>query len=111
MDKQWQNTIKSESFWLRSIFMVLFFIVYRITDILVLLVAISQWIYTLLTGEANASLTRFAGGLSAYVAQIIQYLTYRTEEKPFPFHDWPQSPADAVPEDESPSMDEHLKAD
>ena len=40
MDKQWKDNIKSESFWLRSLFMVLFFIVYRIVDILVLLVAI-----------------------------------------------------------------------
>jgi len=91
MNQKWQNNIKSESFWLRSLFMVLFFIVYRIMDILVLLVALSQWIYVLLTGDANASLGRFAGGLAAYVAQIIQYLSYKTEEKPFPFSDWPQS--------------------
>lgn len=91
MDNKWQNNIKSESFWLRSLFMVLFFIVYRIMDILVLLVALSQWIYVLLTGDANTSLSRFAGGLAAYVAQIIQYLSYKTEEKPFPFSDWPQA--------------------
>ena len=91
MDNQWQNNIKSESFWLRSLFMVLFFIVYRIMDILVLLLGLSQWIYVLLTGEPNHSLSRFAGGLALYVAQIIQYLSYKTEEKPFPFNDWPQA--------------------
>lgn len=91
MDQKWQSNLKSESFWLRSLFMVLFFIVYRIMDILVLLVALSQWIYVLLTGDANNSLSRFAGGLAAYVSQIIQYLSYKTEEKPFPFSDWPQA--------------------
>jgi len=94
MDNQWKDSIKSESFWLRSIFMVLFFIVYRIVDILVLLVAISQWLYVLLSGDANQGLKKFANGLSLYVAQIINYLSYNSEEKPYPFSDWPeQKPA------------------
>lgn len=90
MDKQWKDSIKSESFWLRSVFMVLFFVVYRIVDILVLLVAISQWFYVLLSGDANQGLRNFAKGLSLYVAQIIDYLSYNTEEKPYPFTDWPE---------------------
>jgi len=90
MDNQWKDSIKSESFWLRSIFMVLFFVVYRIVDILVLLVAISQWLYVLLSGDANQGLKKFANGLSLYVAQIINYLSYNSEEKPYPFSDWPE---------------------
>jgi ABC-type Na+ efflux pump permease subunit len=92
MNKTLKNNLKSESFWLRSLFMVLFYIIYRIVDILVLLVAISQWLYVLLTGDANSSLSRFAGGLANYVAQIIAYLSYNSEEKPFPFSDWPAQP-------------------
>ncbi len=91
MDEAWKKSIKSESFWLRSLFMVLFLIIYRIVDILVLLVAVSQWIYTLLTGDSNASLSRFALGLAAYAVQIIHYLSYNTEVKPFPFNDWPSA--------------------
>ncbi|GAA6135306.1 hypothetical protein NBRC116188_20960 [Oceaniserpentilla sp. 4NH20-0058] len=93
MDNQWKDSIKSESFWLRSVFMVLFFVVYRIVDILVLLVAISQWLYVLLSGDANQGLRKFANGLSLYVAQIINYLSYNTEEKPYPFSDWPEKVA------------------
>lgn len=93
MAKIWKDNIKSESFWLRSLFMILFFVIYRFVDIVVVLVAISQWLYMLLTGDASASLSRFAGGLGAYVAQIISYLSYNTEEKPFPFTDWPQARA------------------
>lgn len=94
MDNNWSKNLKSESFWLRSLFMVLFFIVYRIVDIIVLLVALSQWFYVLLTGDTNASLTRFAGGLSAYIGQIVSFLGYHTNEKPFPFSDWPNPPVD-----------------
>ena len=91
MAKIWKDNIKSESFWLRSLFMVLFLVIYRLVDVLVLLVAISQWLYMLLTGDASSSLSRFAGGLGAYVAQVISYLSYNTEDKPFPFSDWPQT--------------------
>jgi len=94
--KIWKDNIKSESFWLRSLFMVLFLVIYRFVDILVILVAISQWLYMLLTGDASASLSRFAGGLGAYVAQIIGYLSYNTEEKPFPFNDWPPTRVNEV---------------
>ena len=92
MNKTLKDNLKSESFWLRSLFMVLFYVIYRIVDILVLLVAVSQWLYVLLTGDANNSLSRFAGGLAGYVAQIIAYLSYNSEEKPFPFSDWPSQP-------------------
>jgi hypothetical protein len=89
MENNWKDNLKSESFWLRSLFMLLFFIVYRIVDLVVLLVAVCQWFYVLLTGDANTSLSRFSSGLAMYVAQIIRYLSYSSEEKPFPFSDWP----------------------
>jgi hypothetical protein len=71
--------------------------VYRVVDILVLLVALSQWLYILLSGDSNASLSRFADALGRYVAQIIQYLGYHTEHKPFPFNDWPGRTTQAQP--------------
>jgi hypothetical protein len=103
MENNWKDNLKSESFWLRSLFMLLFFIVYRIVDLVVLLVAVCQWFYVLLTGDANASLSRFSSGLALYVAQIIRYLSYSSEEKPFPFSDWPSTNAndDSILEDQS----------
>lgn len=89
MSKVWKENIKSESFWLRSLFMILFLIVYRIVDIVVLLIAVCQWLFVLITGDANSSLTRFAAALGQYVAQIVEYLGHETDEKPFPFSDWP----------------------
>jgi hypothetical protein len=91
MENNWKDNLKSESFWLRSLFMVFFFVVYRIVDIAVFLIAISQWFYVLLTGDANASLSRFAASLATYVSQIITYLSYSSEQKPFPFTDWPSN--------------------
>lgn len=91
MSKVWKENIKSESFWLRSLFMVLYLIIYRIVDLVVLLVAVCQWLFVLITGDANASLVRFSVSLGQYVKQIIDYLGHESDEKPFPFSDWPDS--------------------
>ena len=95
MSKVWKENIKSESFWLRSLFMVLFLLVYRIVDLIVLLVAICQWFYVLITGDANQSLVQFAASLARYAAQIVDYLGHNSDEKPFPFSDWPEAEASA----------------
>lgn len=85
--------------------MVLFLIVYRIVDIVVMLLALCQWLYTLITGDANESLSRFARGLGMYVKQMIDYISYNAEQKPYPFSDWPDVPsADHQSEDESSMM-------
>lgn len=103
MSKVWKENIKSESFWLRSLFMILFLIVYRIVDLVVLLIAVCQWLFVLITGDANSSLTRFSASLGQYVAQIINYLGHESDEKPFPFSDWPEDGVDtkAEPKPES----------
>jgi hypothetical protein len=109
MENNWKDNLKSESFWLRSLFMIFFFVVYRIVDIAVFLIAVSQWFYVFLTGDANVSLSRFASSLANYVAQIIAYLSYSSELKPFPFTDWPsedltklEDPATDQSEDNAP---------
>lgn len=101
MSKVWKENIKSESFWLRSLFMILFLVVYRIVDVIVLLIAICQWLFVLITGDANSSLTSFSSALGRYVAQIIDYLGHASEEKPYPFSDWPEAQACVEPEEKN----------
>lgn len=99
MSKVWKENIKSESFWLRSLFVILFLIVYRIVDLVVLLITICQWLFVLITGDANSSLTSFSAALGRYVAQIVEYLGHASDEKPFPFSDWPERNVEALPEE------------
>ena len=39
--------------------------------------------------QTNDRLLRFGGELSDFLYQIFLYLTFNSEEKPFPFADWP----------------------
>ncbi len=76
---------------LRLFYSVAFYVVYRLIDFVVVLVCILQFAHQLFMNEPHAELTKFSGGLANYVSQIIRYLSWGIDEKPFPFNDWPSS--------------------
>jgi hypothetical protein len=84
-----KKSLSSDAFWLKTLFIVLFSIVYRILDIVVLLLVIVQWGFNLTTGSVNPALNDFSDGLARYIAQIVRYVTGNNDTKPFPFTDWP----------------------
>lgn len=90
------DNIKSEKQWLRGLFMLLFLIVYEIAEIILIAVTIGQFLFAIVTGKNNANLTQFGDSLGQFVRQIVAYLTYNQEEKPFPFAEWPKSAAAAA---------------
>jgi hypothetical protein len=52
-------------------------------------IAVFQLISLLLTGQINQNLLPFGQGLSTFLYQVLRFLTFNTEEKPFPFSEWP----------------------
>jgi hypothetical protein len=51
--------------------------------------AILQWLLFLLNREPNPRLKALARSLGLYQSSISRYLSFNTEEIPFPFSDWP----------------------
>src|SRR5690606_2007137 len=86
---EFKSNVTSDASWLRTLCMVACFLVYRVFDLLVLLLTVLQWFFRLFTGQPQAELADFAAALGVYVQQIVHYLAGRTEEKPYPFQDWP----------------------
>lgn len=84
-----KKSLASDAFWLKTLFIVLFSIAYRILDVVVLFLVIVQWGFRLSTGTVNPALNEFSDGLARYIAQIVRYVTGNDETKPFPFTDWP----------------------
>ena len=82
---------KLEGKFLRLIFMILFVVIYKLLDVVLLLIAVSQFLFHVITDKDNETLRQFGDGLSCYYYQIYKYLTYNSNEKPFPFSDWPTS--------------------
>ena len=89
MDEKVIDNLKSESRWLRLLFMVLFYMLAHIAGFLILLVAIAQVIHGFIKSEPNSRLLEFSASLNQYFYQIIQFVTYNADTKPYPFSDWP----------------------
>lgn len=100
MDENLKNNLKSESQWIRAIFMVLFFVIFQLTVSLVALVAVAQFIFAIFTGNDNSNLARFGRSMTSFIYQILQFLTYNNNAKPFPFADWPDAEAEPALKDD-----------
>lgn len=88
------STFKQKVFvkekWLRAFFLVLFGVIGYIVQIIVWLMAIVQFLFLLFSDEVNPQLSEFGKSLSAYLEQLASYLTFVSDEKPFPFGSWPK---------------------
>ena len=88
------------SIWLRLVFMIVLSVAYSVAELVTLAVVVFQFVASLFTGKPNDHLARFGRNLARYFQQIIAYMTFATEEKPFPFAPWPDEPHEEPPAEE-----------
>ncbi len=81
----------SPATWRRGLFMLICAFLYNVAEIVVVAVAVLQFLFKLVTGEENSQLKLFGQGLSVFFYQTMQFLTFNSEEKPFPFTPWPSA--------------------
>ncbi len=88
---------KNPDVWLRGLFIVVFSVIlYFVFGILFLLV-VFQFVTKVVSGKLNTHLANFSAALALYIYQIIHYITFQSDTRPFPFSPWPtetQPPAD-----------------
>ena len=75
---------------LRGLYMVLFWIFLRISLLVTGVIALLQWILLWFQDEPQPAMAGFSKSLTKYQQAILSYLTFETEEKVFPFTDWPE---------------------
>lgn len=91
MDQQQIVTVNKRSIWVRGLFMVLMAIVYQLCGTLLFVLAVIQFLLALLSDGPNARLLSFGHSLGTYLAQIARFLSFASEDIPFPFNDWPST--------------------
>ncbi len=89
-----QRLQKTET-WTRVLFMVLFIFIQEIVKFTVMVLAVFQFVSMMLTGRTNFQLLKLGRQLAAYASQIIVFLTFNSEQRPFPFSSWPDDMDDA----------------
>ena len=85
-----KENVKNAEVWLRGLFILMFGVVLYFAIILVWLVVVFQFATKLLTGDLNRQLADFSSGLMRYISLILGYITFQTDDKPFPFSPWPE---------------------
>ena len=83
------GTTEKPSRWARLIPMIVLLICFGLAEAALYIIALIQFIWTLVNEHPNEQLTDFGAALSEWIAQDAKYLTYVTEEKPFPWAKWP----------------------
>jgi hypothetical protein len=109
MSSDLKENVSNTNTWGRALFMILFGIIYSVAEVVLVAVIVIQFFFVLFTTEKNDRLLVFGKELSTFIYQVFLYQTFNTEEKPFPFADWPKGaglPEIAASEDEAPKSEE-----
>ncbi|WP_320826716.1 DUF4389 domain-containing protein [Reinekea sp.] len=75
----------------RLFYIILFWLFLRFSLMATGLISLIQWVVLWFQDEPVESLVTFAKSLSVFQAQILAYLTFASDEKVFPFTDWPRA--------------------
>lgn len=98
MDERLKQHLTARATWLRGFYIVLFTIIYTIAEIVLVAVVVFQFLSTLVTGGTNQRLLALGQSLSTFVYQILCYVTFNSDTRPYPFDAWPKGePVVAAP--------------
>ena len=89
--------IKRTSTWLRGFYIVLFAIFFGIAEFVIAAIVVFQFLHTLLTGKPNPRLLTLGQSISTYAYQILTYVSYNSDHRPYPFGAWPKGAPAAAP--------------
>jgi len=91
MNHQIKENLKQQSTWIRGIYMLMFTLFYSVSEIVLFAVVLVQFLLNLFTGESNPRLLKLGQSLATYIYQIIQFLTFNSDYRPYPFGAWPKT--------------------
>ena len=90
-----EANIRSRSTWLRLLVMLIYYVLISLASLVGTFVVVVGFFWVLFTGEVNPQLRQVGQGIASYIYEIVRYLTYNTDDKPFPFGgDWPSRTAE-----------------
>lgn len=90
MNDETTESYKDRGVWLRGLYMLIFLFFLGVVKFVAFAVILFQFLTVLFTAETNKKLVEFGQSLSTYQYQIMMFLTYNSEEHPFPMGEWPE---------------------
>jgi len=90
MTDEIKENLKKQSTWTRGLYMLVLAFFYSVAEIVLFAVVIFQFLLSLFTGETNSRLQKLGQAIATYIYQIIQFLTFNSDYKSYPFGAWPK---------------------
>ncbi len=91
MNDETKANLLNPDTWIRLLYMILFALLLVLARLVILAIAVLQFIFVLVTAKPNTSLLELGQGVSKWALQAFLFLTYNSDEKPYPFTDWPET--------------------
>jgi hypothetical protein len=89
MNQTLKEKLSATDKWMRGLYMLLFLVIFCVARFIVYVLAIFQFVCSFFMAEQNKQVKDFGKSVSIYTYQMLSFLTYNTETKPFPFLPWP----------------------
>ena len=91
MNDQTSNTsnTKSSGLWVRVVYMILFLLVFSISESIVILTTVVAFAFQLFGKPVPSGVLYIGRTFARFIEQVILFLTFNTEQQPFPFSPWP----------------------
>jgi Domain of unknown function (DUF4389) len=87
---EFEATIGNKATWQRLLYMLVFGMIFSLSVGVCCFVILLQFFWVLFTGETKKEFLTVGRQLAEYTREIGLYMTFNTEERPFPFgKDWP----------------------
>jgi hypothetical protein len=74
----------------RFIYSIIFIFIYSLIKPVVIILTVIQFLHVLIKNEKQPIVLRLSHSLAQYSYEVISFLTFNSEEIPFPFSEWPQ---------------------
>jgi len=88
-ENELKKHVKDKDTWLRFVYLVVFGVAFYLSILLTFAVSVFQFLAKLFSGSSFDGLAEFGDNLATYQAQVTRFLTFASDEKPFPFAPFP----------------------
>jgi hypothetical protein len=82
-------TVPQRKLWVRALLMLLMGAAFQLAAWVLVAVALLQLGFALFTDQPNPRLQGFGRSVGRYLGQVAGFVSFASENLPFPFSDWP----------------------
>lgn len=89
MREDLKANLKRTETWLRGLFILLVGAFGFIGQLILVVAVLFQFVSTLITAQRNQQLLAFSRALAVWLHQVMDYISFNRDDRPWPFDAWP----------------------